>query len=81
MAQIRRGGSRLLLSPSWTFFTLERKVRVNLLDFDARRSRRYVESIGEKPFRASQLLRWIHQRGVASFDQMTDLAKVLARQN
>jgi len=52
-------------------------VRVNLLDFDAAALAAYVESIGEKPFRARQLLRWIHQRGVAGFDQMTDLAKSL----
>jgi len=52
-------------------------VRVNLLDFDAAALAAYVESIGEKPFRARQLLHWIHQRGVASFDQMTDLAKSL----
>ena len=52
-------------------------MRVNLLDFDAAALAAYVESIGEKPFRARQLLHWIHQRGVASFDQMTDLAKSL----
>jgi 23S rRNA (adenine2503-C2)-methyltransferase len=52
-------------------------VRVNLLEFDAAALAAYVESIGEKPFRARQLLRWIHQRGADRFDQMTDLAKSL----
>ena len=52
-------------------------MRVNLLDLDATALAAYVESIGEKPFRARQLLRWIHQRGVDRFDQMTDLAKSL----
>ncbi|WP_371820372.1 23S rRNA (adenine(2503)-C(2))-methyltransferase RlmN [Verticiella alkaliphila] len=34
-----------------------------------------VQGWGGKPFRARQLLRWIHQRGVADFDAMTDLAR------
>jgi 23S rRNA (adenine2503-C2)-methyltransferase len=52
-------------------------VGVNLLDFDAAALAAYVESIGEKPFRARQLMRWIHQRGADRFEQMTDLAKSL----
>ena len=52
-------------------------VRTNLLDFDAAGLAAYVESIGEKPFRARQLLHWIHQRGVDRFEQMSDLAKSL----
>jgi 23S rRNA (adenine2503-C2)-methyltransferase len=52
-------------------------VRVNLLDLDAAGLAAYVESLGEKPFRARQLMRWIHQRGASGFDQMTDLAKSL----
>jgi 23S rRNA (adenine2503-C2)-methyltransferase len=34
-----------------------------------------VDRMGEKPYRARQLFRWIHQRGAASFDEMTDLPK------
>ena len=34
-------------------------------------------SIGEKPFRATQIIKWIHQRGVSDISQMTDLSKVL----
>lgn len=37
----------------------------------------FVSSLGEKPFRARQLFRWIHQRGAVSFDEMTDLSKAL----
>ena len=33
--------------------------------------------MGEKPFRAKQLLRWIHQNGARDFEPMTDLAKSL----
>jgi len=34
-----------------------------------------VESLGERPFRAKQLFKWIHPRGVRSFEEMTDLSK------
>lgn len=51
--------------------------RVNLLDFDADQLAVYCESLGEKPFRARQLLRWIHKRGASEFDAMSDLAKSL----
>ncbi len=48
---------------------------VNLLDFDAEQLARFVAEMGEKPFRAKQLLKWIHQRGVSDFEAMTDIAK------
>src|SRR3954467_13622872 len=49
----------------------------NLLDFDLDGLAAFCERLGEKRFRATQLFRWIHQRGAADFDQMTDLAKSL----
>ena len=49
----------------------------NLLGMDRSALRQYCETIGEKPFRAQQLLQWIHQRGVSQFDAMTDLSKEL----
>ncbi|WP_148715432.1 23S rRNA (adenine(2503)-C(2))-methyltransferase RlmN [Chitinolyticbacter meiyuanensis] len=48
---------------------------VNLLDYDADALAALMVEYGEKPFRAKQLLKWIHQRGVADFEQMTDIAK------
>ncbi len=48
---------------------------VNLLDFDAAGLLEYCVGLGEKPFRATQLQRWIHQSGVSHFDDMTNLAK------
>lgn len=36
-----------------------------------------TEELGEKPYRAGQLYRWVHQRGATDFDQMTDLSKAL----
>ncbi len=50
---------------------------VNLLDFDLEGLAAYCERHGEKRFRATQLFRWIHQRGASDFSQMTDLAKSL----
>jgi 23S rRNA (adenine2503-C2)-methyltransferase len=50
---------------------------VNLLNFDRDALSDWVESIGEKRFRATQLFRWIHRAGAADFGTMTDLAKSL----
>ncbi|MES2831207.1 MAG: 23S rRNA (adenine(2503)-C(2))-methyltransferase RlmN [Pseudomonadota bacterium] len=49
----------------------------NLLDLDPGKLVAYCDMLGEKPFRAKQLQRWIHQFGASRFDQMTDLAKSL----
>ncbi|AMP04838.1 MULTISPECIES: 23S rRNA (adenine(2503)-C(2))-methyltransferase RlmN [Collimonas] len=49
----------------------------NLLDLDPAQLTAYCGELGEKPFRAKQLLRWIHQFGAHDFDAMTDLAKSL----
>ena len=49
----------------------------NLLDFDLEGLAAFCASLGEKRFRATQLFRWIHQKGARDFDQMTDLAKSL----
>ena len=50
---------------------------VNLLEYDLDGLVAFCESLGEKRFRAVQLFRWIHQRGVSDFAQMSDLAKSL----
>jgi 23S rRNA (adenine2503-C2)-methyltransferase len=49
----------------------------NLLGLDLDGLVAYCEQLGEKRFRATQLYRWIHQRGVADFALMSDLAKSL----
>jgi 23S rRNA (adenine2503-C2)-methyltransferase len=51
--------------------------KINLLNLDRSAMEQFFLSIGEKPFRAKQVMQWIHQRGVIDFDQMTDLAKSL----
>jgi len=49
----------------------------NLLDYDLEGLAAFCEQLGEKRFRATQLFRWIHQRGAARFDDMSDLARSL----
>ena len=50
---------------------------VNLLDFDASGLTDYFAGLDEKPFRARQVLRWMHRFGQSDFDAMTDIAKSL----
>jgi 23S rRNA (adenine2503-C2)-methyltransferase len=50
---------------------------VNLLDFDAEGLAAWFAQQGEKPFRARQVLRWIHRSGEADFAAMTDIARSL----
>jgi len=45
----------------------------NLLDFDVEQLNAWFASIGEKPFRARQMLRWIYKEGEPDFTAMTDL--------
>ena len=49
-------------------------VKVNLLDFDRPALTEFCEGLGEKRFRATQLFRWVHSRGVPDFSAMSDLA-------
>ncbi len=48
-----------------------------MLDFDAPGLADWFAEMGEKPFRARQVLRWMHRSGASDFDAMTDLAKSL----
>ncbi|WP_020562501.1 bifunctional tRNA (adenosine(37)-C2)-methyltransferase TrmG/ribosomal RNA large subunit methyltransferase RlmN [Methylosarcina fibrata] len=50
---------------------------VNLLDFDRKGLEAFFAVLGEKPFRATQLMKWIYQEGVDDFDRMTNLSKPL----
>ncbi len=50
---------------------------VNLLDLDAGKLAGFFSEIGEKPFRAKQLMRWMHHFGEGDFSNMSDLAKSL----
>jgi 23S rRNA (adenine2503-C2)-methyltransferase len=51
--------------------------KINLLDFTREGLRSFFNEMGEKPFRAEQIMKWIYQQGVADFDKMTNLNKTL----
>jgi len=51
--------------------------KVNLLNFDRQGLETYFSEIGEKPFRAAQVLKWIYQFGIDDFDAMSNLSKSL----
>ena len=51
--------------------------KINLLDFNYQQMRTYFSDLGEKPFRAQQLMQWIHQVGLNDFEQMSNLGKAL----
>lgn len=53
---------------------------INLLDMDRDALERFFLSLGEKPYRATQLMKWIYQRQVTDFDAMTDIAMSLRQQ-
>ncbi|MBS3797470.1 MULTISPECIES: bifunctional tRNA (adenosine(37)-C2)-methyltransferase TrmG/ribosomal RNA large subunit methyltransferase RlmN [unclassified Pseudoalteromonas] len=55
--------------------TTEKKI--NLLDFNRQGMRDYFASIGEKPFRADQVMKWIYHFGVDNFEEMSNLNKKL----
>ncbi len=48
--------------------------KVNLLGMTRKELETYFETIGEKKFRAAQVMKWIHQLGVTDFNEMTNLA-------
>ncbi|MEX0603158.1 MAG: 23S rRNA (adenine(2503)-C(2))-methyltransferase RlmN [Marinobacter sp.] len=51
--------------------------KINLLGLPKPKLEAFFETLGEKRFRATQVLQWIHQWGVDDFDQMTNMSKVL----
>lgn len=51
--------------------------KVNLLGLEMKALRDFFVSIGEKPYRAEQVLKWIHFNGILDFEQMTNLSKTL----
>ncbi|BBO20381.1 MAG: dual-specificity RNA methyltransferase RlmN [Rhodocyclaceae bacterium] len=52
-------------------------MKQNLLEFDAAGLTAWFDAMSEKPFRAKQVLRWLHQFGEADYERMSDVAKSL----
>ncbi len=57
--------------------TVSNQEPVNLLGLNQKNLEEFFVSIEERPFRAVQVMKWIHQRGISDFSQMTDLSKEL----
>ena len=53
------------------------KEKINLIGLNKQALEDFFISLDEKPFRATQIIKWIHQRGVSDISQMTDLSKNL----
>ena len=51
--------------------------KINLLNLDHQGLREYFAMIGEKPFRADQIMKWMYHFGYSDFEQMTNLNKKL----
>ncbi len=51
--------------------------RVNLLGLARPQLESFFTSLGERPFRARQVLKWVHARGASDFEPMTDLGRAL----
>jgi len=49
--------------------------KTNLTDLKFKDLNGFILGLGEKPFRAKQIYRWLHMKGASSFDDMTDLSK------
>jgi len=55
----------------------ESTAKVNLLGLSPRQLETFFDELGEKRFRATQVLKWMHQLGASSFDEMTNISKAL----
>ncbi len=53
------------------------ETRPNLVGLDQAALAGFFKERGEKPFRASQVLKWVHQSGITDFSAMTNLSKSL----
>ncbi len=51
--------------------------RTNLLGLSRAKMEQFLVGIGEKPFRAQQILKWIHHAGIDDFELMTNIGKPL----
>ncbi|UWS34422.1 bifunctional tRNA (adenosine(37)-C2)-methyltransferase TrmG/ribosomal RNA large subunit methyltransferase RlmN [Erwinia pyrifoliae] len=56
--------------------TIPKKEKINLLDLNRQQMREFFASLGEKPFRADQVMKWIYHYCCDDFDEMTDINKV-----
>ncbi|MEM6049051.1 bifunctional tRNA (adenosine(37)-C2)-methyltransferase TrmG/ribosomal RNA large subunit methyltransferase RlmN [Erwinia sp. P7711] len=70
--------SESIVSPSSASVVVAtpKKEKINLLDLNRQQMREFFASLGEKPFRADQVMKWIYHYCCDDFDEMTDINKV-----
>ena len=56
---------------------MQKSEKINLLDYTSEDLKAFFLERGEKPFRATQIIKWIHQHGVSNFDEMSNVSKAL----
>jgi len=67
--------SEQIVTPS-SAITTPKKEKINLLDLNRQQMREFFVGLGEKPFRADQVMKWIYHYCCDDFDEMTDINKV-----
>ena len=67
----------MMTAPDHIIATTPASERRNLLGLTRSQLETFFVDLGEKRFRAQQVMKWIHHRGVRDFDDMTDLSKAL----
>ncbi|PHM55056.1 hypothetical protein Xsto_02880 [Xenorhabdus stockiae] len=64
-------------TPDKTFTRDKTSGKINLLDLNRKQMRQFFIEMGEKPFRADQVMKWMYHYCYDDFEQMTDINKVL----
>ena len=68
---------KYLLNMTTKSTTATNTPKINLLDFTSDKLKAFFQERGEKPFRATQLIKWIHQQSTDDFSLMTNVSKNL----
>ena len=70
--------SEQIVTPDSAALTVPNKdAKINLLDLNRQQLREFFKNMGEKPFRADQVMKWMYHYCCDNFDEMTDINKVL----
>ena len=70
--------SEHIVTPDTAALTVPNKdAKINLLDLNRQQMREFFKNMGEKPFRADQVMKWMYHYCSDNFDDMTDINKVL----
>jgi 23S rRNA (adenine2503-C2)-methyltransferase len=70
--------SEQIVTPDTAALTVPNKdAKINLLDLNRQQMREFFKNMGEKPFRADQVMKWMYHYCSDNFDEMTDINKVL----